>query len=499
MKNKHTTLLLAFCCGVISLKAQLTGNNLAEYQIGNIPGTDPQYVNSVYDQLNLDYRFKEFRVSARLENYYSGDSLRIAYTKITQYALNYRSKGINLKAGHFYETLGKGILFRGYEIKNSIYEDQIYRVKQGFYRDAVGFSGSYSNKLMHVKALRGKSLINQLPPTAHDRRLDLVTAVETKFKIANQAIGIIGLQNETKEKKSKYLSALISGNLLRFFDYYGELAHRINAGENFFSFENSDSYGAYFSLGFSKPGLGASLELKDYRNIFIGSGISDPPTLVKEHFYKLLNRSTHVPYYFDESGYQFELFFVPAENHLITVNHSHSKNDLGDKDYDSGEYFADWQFTFRSKNQVKIFIDYSYDDILFENARYATGFYFTHILAGDWSGTVESEIQQIERTITETQSFINLYTGFILNKSSRFSAAFVLEFTNDEKVADVANTKEIETHQFYPGLNFSLKPNRKNTLQLFVGKRRGGPTCTSGICYEVLDFKGAELRWMLRI
>ena len=44
-----------------------------------------------------------------------------------------------------------------------------------------------------------------------------------------------------------------------------------------------------------------------------------------------------------------------------------------------------------------------------------------------------------------------------------------------------------------------VKPNRKNTIQLFAGKRRGGPACTSGICYEVLDFKGAEIKWLIRI
>jgi hypothetical protein len=33
-----------------------------------------------------------------------------------------------------------------------------------------------------------------------------------------------------------------------------------------------------------------------------------------------------------------------------------------------------------------------------------------------------------------------------------------------------------------------------NTISMFAGKRRGGPACTSGICYEVLDFEGIEIR-----
>jgi hypothetical protein len=88
--------------------------------------------------------------------------------------------------------------------------------------------------------------------------------------------------------------------------------------------------------------------------------------------------------------------------------------------------------------------------------------------------------------------------GFIINKSPKYSAAFVWEFTNDPNVADNPGTEKIEKTQHYPGINFSYKPNRKNTIQLFAGKRRGGPACTSGICYEVLDFKGIELRWSYR-
>lgn len=494
MKLIHTFLLVALIAAISPATAQFSGFNLAEYQLGNIPGTDPQYVNSIYDQLNLGYRVKGLQASVRLENFYSDDSTRTHYTKLTQYNLSYRKKGLELKAGNFYETLGKGLLFRGYEIKNSVYEDQIYRVKQGFYRDARGFSGSYSSRYFQVKALRGRSLINQLPPTNPDNREDLVTAAEINGSLFNQTAGFILLQNENDQQKWQYFSTLLGGNIFSNFDYYLEIAHRVNDEHQFMRFGDEDSYGIYFNLNYSQPGFGVAFELKDYQNLFIGSGISDPPTLVKEHAYKLLNRSTHVPYFFDESGMQVEIFVVPATNHLITLNHSRSKNELGD-DFLSGEYFAEWQFTTPNQNQVKFYLDYSYDDLLFENARYATGFYYTHVLPESWSASLETEFQQIERTFSETNTYQNVYAGLILNKSTNFSAALIWEFTNDAKVADIPSTEEIEKTQLYPGISLLYRPNRKNTIQLFAGKRRGGPACTSGICYEVLDFKGLELRW----
>lgn len=317
MKLKAIITMILISTGIQNAFPQFSGFNLGEYQLGNIPGAQPQYVNSVYDQLNLGYRLKEFQAFARLENYYSTDTLRTHYTDLTQYSLSYRKKGLQLKAGNFYETLGKGLLFRGYEIKNSIYEDQIYRVKQGFYRDARGFAGSYSNRYFQVKALRGRSLINQLPPVNSDNREDLVTAGEMDVHFLNQTIGGIFLQNENNQQKSEYISTLIGGNIIRNLDYYLEVAHRVNDGQKFLRFGEDDSYGAYFNLNYSTTGFGVTFELKDYQSLFIGSGISDPPTLVKEHIYKMLNRSIHVPYYFDESGMQIEIFVVPAENHLI--------------------------------------------------------------------------------------------------------------------------------------------------------------------------------------
>lgn len=498
MKLKNTLFIMILIGTTYKSFAQFSGNNLAEYQLGNIPGAEPEYVNSIYDQFNLEYRLKSFKASARLENFYSTDTTRLHYTKLSQFVVSYRQKGLDFKVGHFYETLGKGLLFRGYEIKNSVYEDQIYRIKQGFYRDARGVSGSYSNKYFQVKALYGKPLINQLPITDPNNRLDLVSAGEANVNFLNQNVGFIYMQNENETEILKYISTYLGGNIFEHFDYYGEFAFRTNEADYNANGEVEDSYGGYFNLTYSRSGFGVSFELKDYQNIFIGSGISDPPTLVKEHIYKLLNRSTHVPYFFDESGMQLEIFFAPAENHLITINHSRSKNELGETAYKSFEYFADWQFSYNPQNQFKIFADFSGDELLNENARYASGVYYTRVLPENWSFSVETEFQQIERTYAETESIQNIYSGVIVNYSPKFSAAFVWEFTNDPNVSDNPATEKVEKTQQYPGINLSVKPNRKNTIQLFAGKRRGGPACTSGICYEVLDFKGLELRWLYR-
>ena len=72
--------------------------------------------------------------------------------------------------------------------------------------------------------------------------------------------------NENEFDKSKYFSTLLGGTVFKRFDYYGEFAHRINAGDAFLGFSNDDSYGAYFNLSYSTAGFGVSFELKDYQN-----------------------------------------------------------------------------------------------------------------------------------------------------------------------------------------------------------------------------------------
>ena len=41
----------------------------------------------------------------------------------------------------------------------------------------------------------------------------------------------------------------------------------------------------------------------------MGTGLNEPPALVKEHTYKVLNRSTHVLDPVNETGVQFEAYY----------------------------------------------------------------------------------------------------------------------------------------------------------------------------------------------
>lgn len=493
---KELLIILLLGSLAMKVKAQLSGNNLMEVQLGNIPDQEPQYPKTIYDQFNLQYQWKGFRAFSRLEQFYSTLPSVNNYTTLTQYSLNFNHHGWQAKLGNFYETLGRGLLLRGYEIKGSVFEDRIYRVRQGFYKDVRGAFVRYGNSWFEAKALHGKSLAGQLPPDHQDNRTDLVSAGELTFFIKDQRLGGIYLENENPGSKSRYLSFHLGGNLSDQIDYYSELAHQLNDGSNFLSFDNSSSYGAYFSINYSTTRLGVSLEWKDYHNFLVGSGLADPPSLVKEHSYKLLNRSTHIGELLDERGIQLEVYCRLNEKSRLTLNHSRGENNFLEA-YRFQEYFVEWYSDF-TVLQIQTFFDYSIDEYKQENKRIAGGFYFTRPLPKRWSVKLETEVQQIHRSFGSSATFHNYYMGLIVGKSSKFSTALVWEFTNDALAADLASTEKVEEKRHYSGANFSYKPNSKNSLQLFAGQRRGGPACTSGICYEVLDFTGLELRWTKR-
>ncbi len=82
-----------------------------------------------------------------------------------------------------------------------------------------------------------------------------------------------------------------------------------------------------------------------------------------------------------------------------------------------------------------------------------------------------------------------------VSRSPELSLSLIWEISNDPYLTDLGGDSGSEKIiRYWPGVEASYKINSSNTISLFAGKRRGGPACTSGICYEVLDFEGVELR-----
>lgn len=479
----YGTLLIAS-----SLQGQLTGNNLFEFQLGNIPDEAPADLTTHYDQLNLRYRYKSLQANLRYEHFYSQDDSR-SYNRLTQYSIKYRKNGLEIEAGNFNEILGNGLLLRAYEIPASVFEDQGYRVRYGFYRDLRGFSAKYNWNWGYMKALRGVTLANTLPPTLEEqeRRPDLTEAVETGVNFFGQSAGIVLMRNTNDQSKDSFYALLLKGNISALLSYNLEFAHNIAPRSPLFGLEDDARYGIYGSLNYSYGSFGLSAEYKNYHDLLIGAGISDPPTLVKEHKYRLLNRNIHVPQYFNERGTQMEAYYSFRNGSRLLLNYARAVNELN-RTFVFSEYFAEYFFYAGSKSIFTVFSDYSREQIKFEDRRYTGGLTWEYAFRGRHSTLFEIEYQSIERNVTEPEVFGNFVLTAGYARSPGTSVSLTWELSSDSYLTSGAD------YRSWLGMNISHQLNSHNTLSLFAGQRRGGPACTSGICYEVLDFQGVEIR-----
>lgn len=475
------------------LRSQFGGSNLFEYQLGEIPGVDSSFLSSHYDQLNLSYDYKNFRASLRGEQFINKFSDR-RYSKITQYSLRYRTKNLTLKAGNIYEIIGTGLLLRAYEIPGTVYEDRGYRVREGFYQDLQGFSARYAGKKFHAAVIRGMPLYNVLPPTTdeNDRRTDLVEAVTAGYSLAGQTAELNFMRDGRELGDVDLASISLSGSLPAGFSYTTELARDLE--HSLSDFGTDSRYAGYFSLNYTALRIGGSLELKSYHKFVLGSAFNDPPTLVKEHSYKVLNRSTHVPILDDEKGYQLEMYYRFSSGSMVTFNTAFAANDLF-KTYLFREYFTELYTPLGNETNARLFLDYAQDQFQGDKGRVAGGGKAERLLNNGWSAELEAEYQVVRSTTASNDPFNNTVVSLSASKSARVSGGLVFEVSTDPNLTDDTGTLAVETDpRFWLGANFSYKINRNNTIYLFGGQRRGGPACTSGICYEVLDFTGLEVR-----
>lgn len=460
---------------------QISITNLAEGQYGKLPSESVDPFPSIYDRLQLNYRKNGIHIGSTIEQYHTTFDGR-EYLDLSQFSVNYKKKKWDVKLGNFYETLGKGILLRSFEFPGALLEDRGFRSRTYFHRDLLGGSVKYVSKKATFHVLHADVLNNLLPPIfdREDRRNDAVTSATAKFKYANkQEAGAIFMQlNRTDGTRQNFVSGLFNGSIVKGLDYFGEFSQELEE-DNYAFFGGLSGYNGKFSY---------TLEYRKYQNFLLGAGINEPPAGVKQQTYRVLNRSIHVSDPFDEEGYQIDLFYNFENGTIINFNHAVSDNAFGDERRVFKQYFVELQSTFGKKVEYKAFIDYSQDPFKSEDNRFSIGWYGDVLLNEDFIFSPQIEYQSIDRS-GSTLYNLNVLLG--LDFKSKYNISVLGELSDDPFLLQSS-----EDTRFYLGGTLRYKPNYNHTFQVFVGERRGGPACSAGVCYDILDFKGVELRWI---
>ncbi len=484
MRNLVIFILLSFC--FTGIKAQFSGTALTEYQYGKLPKEKDDRFNSVYSKLNLNYGLNNFKFGAGVQIYQSPYNDR-NYVQLAQFKGSYQAKSLKVNLGNYSEVLGRGILLRNYEIPGAVIEDLSFRSKQYFYTDMLGASANYTTGNFSTKVLWGYALDNLLPPTQDfdSRRKDEVFGLEFGYTVKNQKVEFSGLRINNNLEDSYYGMGSISGLLVPQLTYYFGYADYL--GGNGKTKDEQEAHALYGNLTWSQNNIGISIEYKSYDNFLIGSGINEPPALIKEHSYKLLNRSTHVLQPLNESGIQFEGFYQPGLFSLITLNYTYARNDFA-KEFNYNEWFLEFSGLLFKVSDLKLFADYAQDPFKGEEDRVTLGIYLDAPTSEKWGFITEIEGQKFDRYGENVNNYL---LGLTIRNKSKLYVGLNAEWSNDSFITD--------KDKWWIGGNMRYKASSKHTFQLFGGERRGGPACSAGVCYEVLDFRGIEVRWTARL
>ncbi len=481
-------------------QAQWYGSNTFEFQLGNLPYEQDTDYSSSYNQTNLYYDSGNFSLYGKLEQFYTPIEER-NFFDLTQRRVQFQDDQFRVRVGNFYETLGRGLLLRSYDIPGSVFEDEFERTRYAFFRDLEGVAIDYTAERFEIKAVRAQPLFNPLPPNFKPdslRRPDLVEALQANIYVTDDLnVGAILMRtNSNISDFQDYGSLLVDYNLNPNVQLFSEYAFEL---DNAFSFDSDvDAFGLYAGSNFYYGGFGGSLEYKNYSNLRLGSGYNDPPSLIREHTYPVLNRSTHVLDTAGETGFQSEVYYNFEDGHNITFNWSRAVND-GFARFEFNEFFIEGLYQVSDNLSVKSFFDYAQDDLKGEEDRLSIGLITENIFQNDLGVVLDLQYQQFTRSF-DPDNTANVYAAFSLSFSSEFIISGIVEASTDPQLTDNPRTFTTfeEDTRFWVGGNALYKANENNTFEIFAGKRRGGPACTSGICYEILDFEGIELRLTTR-
>jgi len=476
------------------LFAQFNGSVQSSYQLGNQTDKAPSNKSDLYNQINIRYLQDDFSLGLRFESNLVDTPGE--YNKVSQKYLHYNHNNFQLKVGNFYEILGRGLLVRSYEIPGAIFQDDAALQRYGFYKDIEGISLRYNDDLVSTKIFYGRPLDNFLPPASKKRmrRPNLLQGLEITLNYFEEfSPGILYLRSDMESRVNEYNGFNVQGNLYDQHQYYVEF---VKDSRNRFTLDDASSHAFYGSFNTGYEFINASFEYKDYNNFTLG--FNDPPPLVRENSYTLLNRATLSINPDNERGYQAEILFNIGDFNTITLNHSKTIDNTEVKSKEFIEYYADLNYYLDDNTIFKGFADYSQDGSKDTFDRYTLGGSIEFPFSDFWSSTFEVQYQQFGREYPFLPEINHDGQNVLLDLSVSHAPDLAfgpsVELSNDPLETDRLLKGDQDVFISWPAVNASYQYDHNNTISLFYGKRRGGNACTGGICYLVLPFEGLELR-----
>ncbi len=492
-------------CSMSLAQTQIQGTNLLEAQAGNVPFLNPPNRTSLYDALDLDVRTSWGRIGGRFETDRSSDNT-LAYATFTRRFVEWSDNHLRARVGTVYTLLGRGMIHRSFELPGVILNEQSTLSRYGPSRDVDGALveaslGPWSTRLLAGTANTGLSS----PGTGSVRYAGELAGGQTSLDFhGSGTVGAAYLRSTSTGAQQQELGSGFAGidpldafaihavSLPLYFEY-AQLGRKASQWTSF-STATRDTHALYASANLIWNTVSFSAEWKDYQHFRLGT--NDPPSLVREQSAHLLNRGTHVLNADDERGFQLEGAWAAPLGLTATANltRADTKRSITPKRFEE-RFFELRMRPARATIEGALFYDRGRDEFVGLRARRVMGGSATWRVTPRWSTSLDVQQQRAMRGKT---TFVDRYLSAEAARAEWGSVAMIWEHTNDPLEEDPAKFGGAVDPRDFVAATVHARVSEKHEATLFYGERRGGLACTAGTCYQVLAFKGAELRLTTR-
>ena len=441
----------------------LQASNRLEYRL-----SWPEKNESFRNWLDADYYFGGVITGFRLQMTQPSDGVDVSQ-KIVQRYVEYSHSNLRLRVGNFYKRLGRGLIFHAFELQKI----SLNRFEQNFIVDR-----NVDGVLLDWQSQRISATLFSGSPKWRPAKETLRAAAFTVRPRIWLSMGMNYLRSNNP-------SAQLYGEVKReFLSFSSEFTADWGSLYSEYAWQQGKEKrrrAVYLASNVFLGPVGLSAEWKDYKQFF--TGYNNPPTLVKEHSFTLLNRHSHQVNLLDEIGMQLEATASLGPQTSLVVNYSRAENHKHEFSSLFEEKYLELSKNWNETVALRGAVDASRDRPVGEESRR------TAVLEGDYyfpsrrSITVLIQAQKLRNFYahTEISNWLVMIGG---NEPGRVSVYLQWEHS----------TSPLEKRSDWYQLNLNIKIGGTHDLFFTVGQRRAGLACASGQCRYVPEFRGVEFR-----
>jgi len=451
--------------------------------------------SQILNQIDLTLTGGPFLLGMRLDTNLDFSPMEEEFSLAKRF-LEVDRKNFNLRAGDFYYSVGRGLLFS--VLKTFEKEGLEYIIDTTIDGGKVAFNyGPFSTEFFGGWIEREKSSDEE------DKIFDKILGGTLGWRYKNFANLKFNFLHSRLEKGwlsgNKNVSmesiSLDVPNISEKAKLYGEFS--LVQKDRYYTDERIHGHGLYLESGFFWGDFTLLLEFKDYK--FLDFEYNRPPLLETERLEILANQfDTSAT---DVTGVSSQVtYFSQRINSLFYGKFSYSK--FGKHERNITHFFAGVEHKFKSTGYLDFLAGYRIEDttsLIFYSTAGNTFHYqfnFTYPLTSrlsleaDWKSRDfkgESFVDYPKRyNYYERRSF------FSIHYSPRWIITLLYDRTTDPEILTFKNKKN------WWGGQVEVRVTHANSIRIFYGSMKGGVKCSGGICKFFPPFEGLRIDAIFR-